>query len=114
MYIIATLLLIVGTLAGVLYGFMLEKTHLEIIISGIVGGFAGSAAGGLIFTYLYLTSNDDEEPVKLLASSAPALEEPPKPVKKPMPVQKPRPESDKKRIKRLEKEIQAIKNKRSL
>ncbi len=59
MYIIASLFFAAGIAAGAIYGFTVEKTGMDIILFTIAGGFAGSAAGGIIFTYLYLTGHND-------------------------------------------------------
>ncbi|MEA1969654.1 MAG: hypothetical protein U9N77_15715 [Thermodesulfobacteriota bacterium] len=61
MYIIASILFFIGIAAGGLYGFIYEQTVLEIIFSSAIGGFVGSAAGGVIFSYLYFISLREEE-----------------------------------------------------
>ena len=60
MYIIASLLFIVGIAAGAVYGFMVEKSAMDMVIFIVAGGFAGSAAGGLVFTYLYFTGQNED------------------------------------------------------
>lgn len=107
MYIIATLLLIIGALSGAIYGFVLEMPCLKIILYCFAGGFAGSAAGGLVFTYLYFTAPNDMDMDEIL------LPPPSKKVKwARLKTLVSMPESDRKRIKRLEKEIQETNNKR--
>jgi uncharacterized membrane protein YeaQ/YmgE (transglycosylase-associated protein family) len=108
MYSIATALLIIGTLAGAAYGVMFEQTHIETIFSSATGGFVGSLIGGILFTYLYLTAEEEEEEETPLPETYTAL--PPK--EQPKLILKNKPENDKKKIKRLEQEIQAIKNNR--
>ncbi len=61
MYIIASSLFIIGIVAGAVYGFMVEKTAMDIAYSIIAGGFAGSAAGGIVFTCLYLSGQNEDE-----------------------------------------------------
>jgi uncharacterized membrane protein YeaQ/YmgE (transglycosylase-associated protein family) len=109
MYSIATALLIIGTLAGATYGVMFEQTHLETIFSSAAGGFVGSLIGGILFTYLYLTAEEEEEDEEtLLPETSTALPQ----KEQPKLILKNKPENDKKKIKRLEQEIQAIKNNR--
>ncbi|GEM_PF-5092986 len=60
MYIIASLFFVAGITAGGVYGFMAKKTVMDIIFLSITGGFAGSAAGGIVFIYLYLTGRDED------------------------------------------------------
>ena len=61
MYIIASLFFIVGIAAGAGYGFMAEKSAMDMVIFIVAGGFAGSAAGGLVFTFLYFTGQNEDE-----------------------------------------------------
>ncbi len=110
MYSIATALLIIGTLAGATYGVMFEHTHLETIFSSATGGFVGSLIGGILFTYLYFTAEEEEEEEEETPLPETFTAIPPK--EQPKLILKNKPESDKKRIKRLEHEIQAIKNNR--
>ncbi len=61
MYIIASIFFVIGIAAGALYGIKFEKTGMDIALSIVAGGFAGSAVGGIIFTYLYMTGQNDYE-----------------------------------------------------
>jgi len=61
MYILATAIFIIGTASGGIYGYMTQQEPLGMIISIIGGGFAGSAAGGLVFTWLYFTSGNETD-----------------------------------------------------
>ena len=61
MYIIAILFFIVGIAAGAVYGFIVDKSAMDMVIFIVAGGFAGSAAGGLVFTYLYFTGQNEDE-----------------------------------------------------
>lgn len=61
MYIIASLFFISGIAAGAVYGFMVDKSAMDILIFIVAGGFAGSAAGGLVFTFLYFTGQNEDE-----------------------------------------------------
>jgi len=61
MYIIASLFFISGIAAGAVYGFMVDKSAMDILIFIVAGGFAGSAAGGLVFTFLYFTGQNEYE-----------------------------------------------------
>ncbi len=61
MYIIASLFFIVGIAAGAGYGFMAEKSAMDMVIFIVAGGFAGSAAGGIVFTFLYFTGQNEDE-----------------------------------------------------
>ncbi|MCP4114936.1 MAG: hypothetical protein GY737_05920 [Desulfobacteraceae bacterium] len=111
MYIIATALLIIGTLAGAAFGVMFEQTHLETLFSSAAGGFAGSLIGGALFTYLYLTADEeededeDETPHPETFTALPPREQSGL-------TRKSTPESDKKLTKRLENKFQAIINNR--
>lgn len=119
MYILATALLILGALSGATWGYLQDYPVLKIIIYCFAGGFAGSVAGGILFTFLYLTASDpdgdeDERPQVLpdpgVDKNLPQPSE--KPGKKSCPptVQKTAAEIDKIKIKRLEQEILSIKN----
>ncbi len=107
MYSIATALLIIGTLAGATYGVMFEQTHLATIFSSAAGGFVGSLIGGILFTYFYFTAEEEEEETPHPKTVTPLPQK-----EQPKLILKSKQESDKKRIKRLEKEIQAIKSNR--
>ncbi len=61
MYIIATLLLLIGSAAGGLYGWLQCTTPLGITMAVVLGGFFGSVVGGIVFTWLYLTAIEDED-----------------------------------------------------
>ena len=108
MYIIATALLIIGTLAGAAYGVIFEQTHLETLFSSAAGGFAGSLMGGALFTYLYLTADEEETDEEETPHPETFTALPQKEQSKF--IRESTPESDKKQIKRLENELQAIKN----
>ncbi|MBI9088582.1 MAG: hypothetical protein JEZ12_05165 [Desulfobacterium sp.] len=108
MYSIATALLIIGTLAGATYGVMFGQTHLETLFASAAGGFTGSAIGGLFFIYLYFTAEEEEEEETPHPETVTALPQ----KEQPKLILKSKPESDKKRINCLEKEIQAIKSNR--
>ena len=60
MYISATALLILGALAGAAYGVILGFPTLKTIIYCFAGGFAGSVAGAILFTFLYFKSTETE------------------------------------------------------
>ncbi|MEA2060575.1 MAG: hypothetical protein U9P10_08755 [Thermodesulfobacteriota bacterium] len=59
MYITALILFLTGICAGGLYGFVYDKSAFDLICLTAAGGFAGSAAGGILFTYFYFTSTEE-------------------------------------------------------
>jgi len=59
MYITALILFLTGICAGGLYGFVYDKPAFDLICLTAAGGFAGSAAGGILFTYFYFTSTEE-------------------------------------------------------
>ncbi|MFO7749569.1 MAG: hypothetical protein R6V54_05700 [Desulfobacteraceae bacterium] len=91
---------------GGLYGYLYLETPWEMVFSLVTGGFVGSAAGGILFSYLYLTA--PEEPPETTAF--PPKANPPEQQVKQIALKKPVDhESEKKRIKRLKKEINQLK-----
>ncbi|MFO7884790.1 MAG: hypothetical protein R6U68_08215 [Desulfobacteraceae bacterium] len=59
MYITALILFLTGICTGGLYGFVYDKSAFDLICLMAAGGFGGSAAGGIVFTYFYFTSADE-------------------------------------------------------
>jgi hypothetical protein len=137
MYTLPVILFCTGIVLGGLYGYFLGHTVLDIFFSFAVGGFLGSTLGAVAFTYMYMAqqkaekremTNDRER----LASVVPlsmhprkALpQHPPRPEKRPppaldlssqpevTPLDDPVKESKAEQIQRLEKEINALKNKK--
>lgn len=114
MYIIATVLLVMGAAAGGTYGVMNHLTPMETILFVCGGGFVGSVAGGLVFTVLYFTAPDEPSPTV-------PFQEPAIPLPAPeithsrelstetaiLPM-----ETEKQKIKRLKKEIRTLKKNR--
>ncbi|MFH1156524.1 MAG: hypothetical protein V1793_22190 [Pseudomonadota bacterium] len=94
---------------------MLDLTLWDAVTALVVGGFVGSAAGGIVVIYMYLTSPEDLEPEPAPAGPVPERELLTAPPEKPFQetIEKPPLESDKDRIKRLEKEIRKLKKMRS-
>ncbi len=126
MYISATALLVLGALLGATWGFLLDYPALKIAICCFAGGFAGSVAGGILFTFLYLTASDpggDEDEQRqplpdpgggktdagVAKKRLRSVELPGKKSGTPT-VQKTGAETDTMKIKRLEQEIRSIKN----
>ena len=129
MYVIPILLFLLGTTAGGCYGFLVWPAVDKALMAVAVGGFAGSALGGLVFMYLYITSPEEDsapgtgpEPVPesrrlpawipspkdkghVSAAAAPGSRTEAKPV----PAAPDTRESDKQKIRRLEKEIRRLK-----
>jgi hypothetical protein len=60
MYVIPTLLFVLGAAAGGAYGFLSGFQAWDFTVALGIGGFAGSAAGGIAFAGLYMTAPDDE------------------------------------------------------
>ncbi len=72
MYIIATALFVIGISAGGLWGYYKELTIIGTAFCAALGGFAGSAAGAMLFTYLYFTGRDDPAEEEDIDTSGPA------------------------------------------
>ena len=121
MYIVPTVLFIAGIAAGGCYGFVMELPLWNKAVWLAIGGFAGSAAGGIAVLIFYFTSPEEAEPAqplpehhRLTQPEALALENKGDSVSESAPPQKTLvEETDKQKIKRLKKEIRALKKKRS-
>jgi hypothetical protein len=129
MYVIPILLFIAGVSAGGVYGVMSDLGARDLVLALGVGGFAGSALGGILFTYLYFRAPEDLEPESgsippdrqlPLLKSLPATAVGPAagtsasltvPAAPPM-SGKNRQETDRQKIRRLEKEIHRLKKQR--
>jgi len=106
MYISALFIFVIGICTGGLYGYLYLQTPWEMVFSLVTGGFVGSAAGGILFSYLYFTAPGET----LETTDLPPPKPPQKQQLKQIALKKPvGQESDKKRIKRLKKEINLLK-----
>ncbi|MFO7753456.1 MAG: hypothetical protein R6V41_10090 [Desulfobacteraceae bacterium] len=60
MYITALVIFMAGIIAGTAWGITYADSALRIAAAAVVGGFAGSAAGAVCFTCMYLFSPEDK------------------------------------------------------
>ncbi|WP_459916611.1 hypothetical protein [Desulfocicer niacini] len=137
MYTLPIILFCCGVVLGSIHAYFTGHTALNMIFSVAVGGFLGSALGGVAFMYVYLRhqtpKEDDPAPAgEMLEASHPhpLLPRPPQnlpqgqPSQSPDPHLKPGPEIDlfpaantaagikAAQIRNLEKKINALKNKK--
>lgn len=63
MYITATILFILGMAAGSVYGYLYTTSLTGFFLAFATGGFAGSAAGAVVFILFYFIAqkNDDKK-----------------------------------------------------
>lgn len=135
MYTLPVILFCAGIILGGLHGYFWDTTVIDMFFSVAVGGFLGSTVGAAAFTYMYMAKQraekremtDDREglaSVPLSMHPRKALpQHPPQPEKQPpfsldlpqpeaIPLDDPVKESKAEQIQRLEKEINALKNKK--
>ncbi|MFK5954790.1 MAG: hypothetical protein QM498_17200 [Desulfobacterium sp.] len=136
MYTLPVILFCSGIILGGLHGYFGGTTVLDMFFSVAVGGFLGSTVGAAAFTYMYMAqqraekremTHDRERLASVPLSMHPrkALpQHPPWPEKRPpfpldlssqpevTPLADPVKESKTEQIQRLEKEINALKNKK--
>jgi len=136
MYTLPVILFCAGIILGGLHGYFLGHTVIDMFLSFAVGGFLGSIVGAAAFTYVYMAqqraekremTHDRERLVsmplsmplrKALPQHSPRPEKwPPLPLDLPSqpevtPRGDPVKENKTEQIQRLEKEINALKNKK--
>ncbi len=73
MYTLPVILFCSGVVLGGIHGYFLGITAVDLIFSIAVGGFLGSALGGALFIYIYMSHREpgeSETPVPLESTDA--------------------------------------------